>query len=1080
MKVLKQINISRTVLLSFLGFYLLIISSTVYSNQINPDYKNITFEHLSIEDGLSQITVHSILQDSKGFLWFGTEDGLNRYDGYNFIIYKNDPSNQNSISDNFIWKIFEDSDSNLWIGTNSGGLNKFDYELNEFVHFRVEAQKENSISENNIRSILEYENGKLLIGTNSEGLDIFDVEAKTFNNYKFNLTENSDYNSNAIRALCKDEEGIIWIGTEGGGLIEFNAKLNSVVIHKHDPLNNESLSSNTIWSLECGNDNIIWVGTYSGGLNKYNKTTKKFIRFNSEGEDGNIANVNITDLDVDKNKLLISTEGGLSILDLQTKKIINYQHNISDFGSISNNFIRTCFIDRTNLIWLGTVGGGVNKANTSKKFNHYNHNPSDPNSLNHNMIRAISEDSFGNLWIGTLGKGLNKFDRSTNRFEHFESLTNNENSLSDNIITSIWEDTKKQLWVGTWGGGLNRINFSKGMSNGKIESVSHFVHNAQDSNSIISSIIQAVFEDSKHNIWIGTEDGLDLYDESSSKFYHFTHNHQDSSSISDNRIQSKCILEDRSGNLWIGTWKGLNKIQLMHDKQNPESKHIKSVRFLYNPLDSNSLSDNRVISLYEDQSHSLPDKMILWVGTIGGGLNKVEIVPNNNGEDSYKFMRFTEKDGLASNVVYGILGDNEGNLWLSTNNGISKFNLSEEVFRNYDTRDGLQSNQFFWGAAHKSKSGELFFGGINGLNSFFPNKLVDNKNIPPVLITNCTISPLDSPNDNNVTKINTIGDLKKIRIPYNKYRIDFEFTALDFTMSKKNQYSYFLENYDQSWSEKQNSNIATYTNIAEGDFTFQVVGSNNDGTWNKTGASFRIIIETPFWKTWWFIVLVMIFFALIIAYFIVTQVKNMLAVERLRTKLAADLHDNIGSSLTEISILSEVINTRLKTSDDDVQKNLNKISSKSRYLIDKMSDIVWLVNPQRDSLYDLILRLQDTYSELLAETSISFRSENLRTLEKISLSMEHRQHLFLVFKEAINNAIKYSNCSEIILNAVVEGKKLEMILSDNGVGFEQEGLIKGNGLSNMTERAKKIGGKLIIHSEIGKGTLVRYIGTILK
>ena len=273
-------------------------------------------------------------------------------------------------------------------------------------------------------------------------------------------------------------------------------------------------------------------------------------------------------------------------------------------------------------------------------------------------------------------------------------------------------------------------------------------------------------------------------------------------------------------------------------------------------------------------------------------------------------------------------------------------------------------------------------------------------------------------------------------------------------------------------------NFANYKGISDGEYKFLVRGSNNDGLWNESGASITLMISTPFWKSWWFIILVFLTLGGIVAYMVYAQVRNMLAVERVRTKLAADLHDNIGASLTEISILTEVISTRLKSEDQDVLKNLGKISTKSRNLIDKMSDIVWLVNPQRDSLYDLILRLQDTYSDLLADTDISFRSENLKSLEKVSLSMEHRQNLFLIFKEAINNSITHSNCSELLLNANVSGKTLRMKLEDNGDGFDSSGDSLGNGLKNMQNRAKKIGGKLNIDSEPGKGTVVNYFGYI--
>ena len=1038
-------------------------------------YNNLTFEHLSIEKGLSQIAVNSILQDSKGFLWFGTEDGLNRYDGYKFEIFKPDPSNKNSISDNFIWTIFEDSQNNLWIGTNSGGLNKYNYETNSFEHFLHSSDKRNSISSNNIRVIFEDNQNILWIGNNNGGLDKYNENNNTFEHVNLQISENVN-NENSIRAICEDEKENLWVATDGRGLLKLDQTRKKSFLYEHSMVNKNSISSNFVWSL-LAEGNKIWIGTYNNGLNKFDLQEEKFTHYTKKENGFGLVNNNITNLLIDKsNHLWVSTEDGLSILNTETEKFYNYQHSISDMRSISNNFVRTIIQDNSGLIWIGTVGGGINKVNLNKKFKHFAHNPSDENSLSHNVIRSIYEDENENIWIGTLGKGLNEYDKKNNTFQHYFSNSNSNNSLSSNTISSIFEDSFANLWVGTWGGGLNKIMFGKNSSFKKID---YYKHTFENSESINSNIVQAIFEDSKKNIWIGTEEGLDLYNSKSDGFFHFKNELNNENSLSDNRIQSKCIIEDRIGNIWIGTWRGLNRI-VVNQKINENSlSQISIKKYLHDPSNPNSISDNRILSIYEDESITSKDSLVLWVGTIGGGLNRLTISIQSDSISNTKFKNYTEKDGLPNNVIYGILGDEQGNLWLSTNNGISRFNPKTEKFRNFDIKDGLQSNQFFWGAFHKSKDGELFFGGVNGLNSFYPNMLIDNKNVPPVFITDFSIISSTSEKQNYSIRKPISSNNQIIHLPYNAYTLNFEFAALDFTTPEKNEYKFKLEGIDEGWKSSLTNNKVQYSNIKEGEYTFRVIGSNNDGLWNKTGASVIIIIDTPFWKTWWFTILGLLLLAVLVGYFLYTQVQNMLAVERLRTKIAADLHDNIGSSLTEISILSEVISTKLKTEDKDINKNLNKISYKSRNLIDKMSDIVWLVNPQRDSLYDLILRLQDTYSELLADTSISFRSENLKSLEKISLSMEHRQHLFLIFKEAINNSISHGSCSEIFLNAKVLGKKLEMVLEDNGIGFEFDETKRGNGLSNMKKRAKKIDGKLTIKSELGKGTVVKYIGKVV-
>lgn len=1052
----------RNIYIIFL-FYVCSLTGFLFSQSLN--YNNLTFEHLSIEHGLSQITVHSILQDSKGFLWFGTEDGLNRYDGYSFTIYRHDPSDSNSISDNFIWSIIEDSDSNIWVGTNSGGLNKYSYRENSFFSYSKIDTNNKSPLGNNVRVLFEDSEDNLWIGTNNSGLYKLNKSAKKIE--KIDLLENQKL---SIRALCQDQSGAIWIGTNNRGLFSYNTRNNTL---NHFPiLSNDSLKiqNNSIWALSCDKQNNIWVGTYNSGLYKFDRKVNRFIEYLNTGHKNSIINNNITSIIIDeKNNPWICTEDGLSIYDQVNNEFYNYQHNLSDLRSLSNSFLRIIFKDNSNLVWIGTVGGGINKLNLLKKFNQYNHNPTDENSISHNMIRTIEGDSKGNIWIGTLGNGINRFDKETNHFQRFNSKNSN---LSEDIVTSILEDKNKNLWVGTWGGGINKITFFPNSTNYKIKNIEFYKHSATKLNSLSSNIIQDIYEDSKGDLWIGTEDGLNKLNSKTNTFTNFKYDPENSQSISDSRIQSNCLVEDKFGYLWIGTWQGLNRIKI--DSNNlPE----KSVFFKISKNDG--LSDNRAISIYIDKSNSNTDSLFIWVGTIGGGLNKLSLLVNDIGEIiDYSINVFMEKDGLPSNVIYGILGDEEENLWLSTNNGLSKFNFGSKQFRNFNIDDGLQSNQFFWGAFHKALDGELYFGGINGMNSFYPDKLIENENIPPVYITKCIIESGDGTVNKVFENIEEIRNNRIIELDYDSYNLEIHFASLDFTTPSKNKYKYILENYNEDWIEHYYFNSVSFSGIKDGDYKFIVLGSNNDDIWNTTGASISIIIKTPFWKTWWFILLSILLISVLVAYLIVGQVKNILSIERLRTKLAADLHDNIGSSLTEISILSEVISNRIKTEDKDIKYSLEKISNKSRKLIDKMSDIVWLVNPQRDSLYDLILRLQDTYSDLLSDTKISFRSENLKSLEKVSLSMEHRQHLFLIFKEAINNSITHSRCSELVLNAQVHNRTLTMVLEDNGIGFETSQDKNGNGLINMKNRAQNIRGKLFITSIVGKGTIVKYIGIV--
>jgi hypothetical protein len=736
--------------------------------------------------------------------------------------------------------------------------------------------------------------------------------------------------------------------------------------------------------------------------------------------------------------------------------------------------------DRSGIIWCGTSEGGINKYDSRKtKFGIWRRNPYKNNCLSDNTVRSIYEDSKGNIWIGTYFGGLNIYNPKNRIFSHLKHSDNIPHSLSNNTVTSIFEDTERNIWVGTWGGGLNKI---KGYSGTRLVEnpiyssyFYHYRHDPANRRSIGSDIIQDIYEDSSGDLWIGTNNGLDRYEKNSRGFIHYTHNPDDDKSLPDNAVQSKCIKEDKFGNIWIGTYCGLSVI-VKEQKANKGNK-ISFINFFHKNGNTKSISSNKIISIYTDSELDEYGNSIIWVGTYDGGLNKMTY--NYSEISKAEFKSYTSSDGLPNDVIYGIQSDEHGGLWLSTENGLSRFDKHRETFRNYDESDGLQANQFYWGASYKTKNGELFFGGVNGLNYFYPDNLKDNLYIPPLVISEFSILNKPVQIEGDPSKGEASLNPKVISIPFNKNVLSFEFAALNYSNTFKNQYAYILEGFDKQWVYSGTRRYITYTNLPPGHYLLRVRAANNDGLWNEEGLSIAIIIKPPVWMTWWFICISAILIAGIIIYFVSWRVKQILAIERLRLKIAADLHDNIGSSLTEISIMSELVLRTLDSGETEINKNLINISKNSRLLIDKMSDIVWLVNPKRDSLYDLIIRLKDNYSEILSYLEIDFRSENLSSLKNISLPMDQRQQIYLLFKEAINNSIKYSHCTQITLNAFVNRHKLEITLKDNGVGFDYENVKKGNGLDNMSERARKIKSSLTIFSEPGKGTIVHFCGPVL-
>ncbi len=1052
-------------------FLFILFLLTGIFNSVFAQNKQFNFTHLFSEQGLSQNTVHSILQDKRGFMWFATEDGLDRYDGYNFKVYKNNPQVSTSISDNFIWTIYQDKTGILWVGTNNGGLSRYDESTDSFISYKNNPADTNSLTFNNVRTIMEDRFGNLWVGTEN-GLDKFNKKNGTFTHYKHDHNDANSISNNVVLSLFEDMDGNLWIGSDGG-LDKYDRDNDRFI--NYSTINNK-FENTVVLSIYQDKNKNLWVGTVNGlfsmdlSTNKFNK----YILNPSESKNGNSNRVNAV-IEDDENKIWAGAGDGLYKFDTSKNTFLKITPGVSNKDILINNNILSLFKDKSGLIWIGTAEDGLVKLDREGlNIRQYKHDLFDEQSLRHNTVRSIFQEKNGTLWVGTLGGGLNRLKKNGKHFFVYRNNPKDKFSISDNSISAINKDKFGYLWIGTWSGGLNRsinpinpkrlddikfLNFKKSYSSG---------------NSGSTNIIQAIYEDSDGQLWIGTGIGLDVYDRQNNKFINFSEDPSNPNTISSNKVQS-CLIEDNFGNLWIGTWNGLNRLSSKYRKNILKINYndVKFESFFMTPNNNLSLSDNRVISVYKDTEGNL------WFGTYGGGVNKLTVEEQNS--KTPKFKRYNVDDGLNSNIIYSIQGDDRGNIWMSSDNGLSMLNPKDNTVRNYDTNDGLEGNQFFWGASFKGNNGRLFFGGTKGFYVLNADKVRTNRHIPNIVITDFQVfnKPLKiNEKGSPLNKSIIITDEIKLSSKENVFSI--EFASLDFVSPKKNFYAYKMEGFDEDWIYSGNRRFVTYTNLDPGNYVFRVKGSNNDGVWNEKGTSLKIIITPPFWKTWWFIAFATLLIGGLVASIIFLRIRNLFRIERIKTKIAADLHDNIGSSLTGISILSEVISTKIKTDDNDVKHSLKTISENSRKLIDDLSDIVWLVNPKRESLYDLILRLRDTYAELLTYTSISFKSENIKSLEKVTLSMENRQNLYLIFKEAINNSITHSNCTEIILDASIKGKKLIMSVKDNGNGFDESDVSKGNGLKNMKKRAEDIGGSLEITENKDGGTVVKFIGNILK
>jgi signal transduction histidine kinase/ligand-binding sensor domain-containing protein len=811
----------------------------------------LKFETYDIYKGLSHNTVHCITQDKEGFLWVGTEDGLNRFDGYNFEIFNKKQNDPHSISDNFITCLFIDSKNTLWVGTNSAGFNRYDKYKERFKSFKNAPIKGNSNSIKIVNSIVEDSRGNIWIGTFG-GLYQFDPIKEEFISVYNDQSEPKLSGSN-IRSLYMDKGDILWIGTNAAGLNRFDIKKKEVKYYRHNPTNSHSLTDNSVSYILRDRKQRLWIGT-SKGLNILDESSGTFTQFlNDTKKPLSISDNTIFCITEDHiNNIWITTLNGLNQYKEGTFEFYNWKHDYEKEIPIIDNHVFIAFEDKYGQMWLGTSTKGLSKFNNRvKQFEHAFHQAHNPNSISDNTIREIYEDTDGKIWIGTLNGGLNIYDPITKNFTFYKNNPSVPGSISEDRVLSVLHDSKENIWVGTWDGGLNRALSRKGKLYFK-----QYRHHPKDTNSIASNVIQEIKEDKYGRIWLGTEQGLDLFDLKTESFIHFAHQPDNKNSLIHNSIQSGCVIFDERDHIWVGTWGGLSRIDLSDVTKLPK----RYVNYTQNDTTKFKLNENRIISL-------LLDHNVLWAGTFGGGLNKITL--GDNFETIIGIEHYTEENGLPNNVVYSILEDDKGNLWLSTNNGLSRFNPNSETFENFDENDGLQSIQYYWGAGCKLRSGKLMFGGINGYNSFYPDSITSDTVMTDMVITDFRIfnKKIELSDSNRLNTSIIYAD--QLNLSWKDKVISFEFSGMQFSEPQKNRYAYKLEGFDKEWMYTDaNKRFAVYTNLDPGTYTFKVKSANADGIWNEKSKEITIKIRPPFWRTTWFIlsVIVFILFLLLIIY----------------------------------------------------------------------------------------------------------------------------------------------------------------------------------------------------------------------
>ncbi len=791
--------------------------------------ESITFERVNQKAGLSDNLVTSIVQDQYGFMWFGTENGLNRYDGYEFKVYYSDPEQTGTLSNNDIKCLLIDREGDLWIGTREG-LNRFDLLSENVTCFLQNTNDPTALRNDFINNIYEDRQGRLWIATQEGGLHLFNRQTRTFTSYLHDADNPNSIGSDSVRCITEDDKGHLWIGLLNDGFLnrfdpeseQFTRYIVKAIDEQYPGSTGEEIPD--VLDIHCDENGYIWLGTWALGLFRFDPSSETFKRYEYKKKEPNSLSSDIVmNIAQDPSGIFWfeTRNGGVSLFDPKTEQFRTMSHDPGDSASLSSDTVLSFYEDRAGGIWLGTIDAGVCRYDPSENhFRHFEHNPKNDNSLSDSKVYALCTDTNGEIWIGTDGGGLNRFDPKTETFTHYTNDANDPKSLSSNTVISLLIDSKDNLWVGSWQGALSRFDRES-------ESFVHYYKKENTPGKLQGDYFRALCEDQEGAIWIGTEhNGLNRYDPKTEQFTNYRPDESDPHSLSD--VFIRALFVDRSGNLWIGTDNGgLNRYI-------PEEDHFEI--FKEEPKRPDSLQGNFISSIFQDR------RGYLWIGS-DKGLQRLN-------PETMTFYQYTEKDGLANNVVKGILEDNNSNLWISTDHGISYYRFEEGTFRNFGLSDGLQDWSFTIGTCCKGSQGELYFGGLNGFNRIWPDQIRKNEIVPPIVITSIQVMgepyPLAFLYEPNPT----------LQLNYWQNFITFEFAALNYTQSSKNQYKFRMLDIEPSWNESDSERSARYTTLAPGEYTFQVIGSNNDGVWNQKGTSVSVIIAPPFWQTAWFRVFV--------------------------------------------------------------------------------------------------------------------------------------------------------------------------------------------------------------------------------
>ena len=1057
---MKTMN-KKYIIYMLLLIILLITTNIVYVSA----YNNINFKNITSEDGLSQGTVETIIQDDQGYIWLGTNDGLCRYNGYEFKIYKHDEELENSITNNYIVDIKQDNSGNIWVGT-ANGLSKIDTKTDLITNYNMN-DEEKSLSHYNIGDILITKSGDVLVGT-SDGLNIYNEKKDEF--YRI-FNKDSDLSSQFIRSLAEDENQNIWVATNNG-IDKIDIKNNKNIISFKTGDGKFDISENDIYVVRYDPKGYIWAGALKEGLNRIDINTNEVKQYkNDDRDEKSLPGNYVKDILRDSSgNLWVGTDNGLAKYNEQTENFATYKNKIYDKTSLVNDEVFSIQEDESGLIWVGTYAG-ISMFDPNTNIEHYKKDPFDENSISDNSIHGIYEDKDGLLWVGTNSKGVNVINRKNYNVKHLNKTSKDYPISDDNINDVVGIDNK--IFIATKNG-LNEVDKDLKTIN---------IYNTEDG--ICNNNITALFADSKKNVWIGTANGISVLNTNTNEIIDITDiltNHN----IEDQYI--KVIYEDSKGNYWVGCFidGGLVKID-------PNKRTIENYR--NKKEDKTSISSNNIRSIVEDKNGNL------YIGT-SYGLNKLN-------ESNNTFERYSEKDGLSNNTVYGLLVDDNNNLWASTNLGISKLDTNTMTFETFNIIDGFQGNEFNGRAYYKNKSGELFFGGINGLNIFRPNDINMSRYVPTVIFDEFKVN-------GKVYK-----DINNQEFKYDENTINISVFISNYKNTKNIQYMYKLEGVSDSWDISRSNNI-NYSDLAPGTYTLKIKARSYSGKVSDESAV-KFIIKLPIWKSKAAILIYLIIITIVI-YRTINSVKRLdnlvknktlqltkemekndkllkkvIELEKRKNNYFVNLSHELRTPLNVISSTEQLV-TELNKSKDGIGKSklngcmqvvrrntkrlLNlinniidtaKIESGSYQLNIREHDIVYIVEEATLSLKDYIERKG---IELIIDPEME---------EKIIKCDEHEIERCIV--NLVSNAAKFTpegGTIEVTIEDLDE--KVKIIVKDTGIGIDkkyhdsifnrfnqvvdQGAESKGGsglGLTITKQIIDMHGGKIYVESELGKG-----------